>query len=765
LLKIETGSYAPKQKQVAHCMKKLIIVESPAKIKTIAKFLDDNYVIMSTMGHVKDLPTKEIGITMTDDAITLSYVVLEGKEKTISGICKAAKGCDEIYLAPDPDREGEIIAWHINQEIEKIAKKNSKIYRIAFNEITKSAILQAIQHPSTIDEHKVAAQQARRALDRWVGYEVSPVLWKKLASGLSAGRVQSVALRIICDREEAIRIFKPEEYWSIEGQFVHEKASFAAMLSHIGKEAATISNGQQADTLSRDIKKESFAVESVTDKTRLKNPYPPFMTSSLQQAAYNRLGFSVKKTMQVAQKLYEGVPLQDSSTPVALITYMRTDSLRLADSAIKPIRTLIEHQFGKTYVPKETIVYTKKSKAKAQDAHEAIRPIDVHITPTITSKYLAEDEAQLYELIWQRTVACQMKAAEYAQRIIVIKGGQFTFRATGSTLLFDGYLKVYSIDEEDEDGKDTAKLPNLHAKDALTLKKLAPKQHFTQAPPRYSEASLVKDLEKEGIGRPSTYATILNTIRARSYTTLEKKRFVPTELGMAVTRLLVENLPDIMNLKFTAHMEEDLDKIAQGTLDRDKLLRSFYKRFSKDLKLFVGKHAGKAGKIIQMTELDCPTCKKNKLAILYGKSGEFIGCSGYPECTFTSNFERTDDGSIVLKAAEPPQLLDETCPQCGKQLRVLKGKFGPFTACSGYPDCKYIKQNKAPFACPLCKKDVVQRAWRGGKFWGCSGYPDCKFAIFDPWIETHCPDCKWPFLIEKNGKIYCANKECSYKKQ
>jgi DNA topoisomerase-1 len=745
-------------------MKKLIIVESPAKTKTIAKFLDQSYTILSTMGHIKDLPPKEIGISLTDDDITLSYAIIEGKEKTIADICKIAKNADEIFLAPDPDREGEIIAWHIDQEIEKVIKKNAKVYRIAFNEITKPAVLAAVENPSTIDNHKVAAQQARRALDRWVGYEVSPILWKKLAPGLSAGRVQSVALRMICDREEAIRLFKSEEYWSIEGHFAYEQSSFNAMLSHIGKEPIAIANTEQATAITQDIKKESYSIESIVDKTRVKNAPAPFMTSSLQQAAYNRLGFSVKKTMQIAQKLYEGVPLQDSSTPIALITYMRTDSLRLADSAIKQIRTHIDNSFGKKYLPKEAISYVKKGKTKVQDAHEAVRPIDTDVTPTIAYKYLEEDYAKLYELIWQRTVACQMKPAEYAQRTITITGGKFIFKATGSTLLFDGYLKVYGIDEDDEDSKESAILPDVKAKEAVNLKKVNPKQHFTQAPPRYSEASLVKDLEKEGIGRPSTYAAILNTIRARSYTTIEKKRLLPTELGMAVTRLLVENLPDIMNLKFTAHMEEDLDKIASGSLDRDKLLRLFYKRFSKDLKTFVGKHAGKAGKIIQMTEVDCPTCKKNKLAILYGKSGEFIGCSGYPECNFTSNFERQEDGSIILKAAEAPQLLDETCPQCSKQLRVLKGKFGPFTACSGYPDCKYIKQNKAPFGCPLCTKEIVQKAWRGGKFWGCSGYPNCKFALFDQWEETPCPNCKWPFLISKNDKIYCANKECGYKK-
>ena len=745
-------------------MKKLIIVESPAKIKTISKFLGNDFKIMSTMGHIKDLPTKEIGIALDKDGLHISYVTLEGKEKTIADICKQARQSDIVFLAPDPDREGEIIAWHIDQEIEKVLKKGAKVHRIAFNEITKPAVLEAIENPSVIDDKKVAAQQARRVLDRWVGYEVSPILWKKLAPGLSAGRVQSVALRIICDREEAIRAFKPEEYWTIEGNFLYEKSPFVALLSAVNAKEADIKNGDEAKKIVEGAQKETYTIASVTDKKRLKNAAAPFMTSSLQQAAYNRLGFSVKKTMQVAQRLYEGIGLQDPTTQVALITYMRTDSLRLSDTAIKQGRTFIQKQYGDKYLPKETLVYSKKSKAKAQDAHEAIRPIDVYITPEIAQRYLPRDEAELYTLIWQRFIACQMKPAEYAQRTVLIQGGIYTFKATGSTLLFDGFLKVYGVDEDDDEDKENI-LPDVKAKVAVILKKLLPKQHFTQPPARYSEATLVKELEKEGIGRPSTYATILNTIRARSYTTLEKKRFMPTELGMAVTAMLVENLPEVMNLKFTARMEQELDKIANGTLDRDKLLRNFYKEFSKYLKEFVAKYGGKAGgKAMQETDITCPSCNKNKLAIIFGKTGEFLGCTGYPDCSFTSNFKRDEHGTIQLTEAEVPQLLDETCPKCGKQLRMIKGKFGEFVACSGYPDCKYIKQNLAPFACPQDGGDVVQRVWRGGKFWGCSNYPGCKFAIFDQIESTPCPQCKWPFLTTKNGVTQCANKECGYKK-
>ena len=746
-------------------MKKLLILESPGKIKTINKFLGNEFKIMSTMGHIKDLPPKKLGVTI-NGSIEIEYVPIADKEKTIADICKAASTASEIYLAPDPDREGEIIAWHIEQEILKVVKNKNNIHRITFNEITQPAILQAIKTPEHVSLDKVAAQQARRILDRWVGYEVSPILWKKLAPGLSAGRVQSVALRLICDREQAIRVFKPEEYWSITGLFKHVKDTIEAALTHIGKKKAEIKNKKEADELVKKIKKSSFAIDSITEKKRTKNPLPPFMTSSLQQAAFNRLGFSVKKTMQLAQKLYEGLPLSDPSTPVALITYMRTDSLRLSETAIKQARGYITSTFEKKYLPPKAISYVK-SKSKAQDAHEAIRPIDVTITPEQVKKYLPKDVARLYELIWKRFIACQMKAAEYAQRQVIIKGDVFTFKATGSTLLFDGFLKVYAADEEEKEDKVLIPLA-LKERDSLDLEKIDPKQHFTQAPPRYTEASLVKEMEKEGIGRPSTYATILNTIQARSYTTLDQKRFTPTELGMTVTKMLTENLPQIMDVKFTAHMEEDLDKIAQGELKRDVCLREFYTMFEQAVQQFKGTE-GK--RVAQPTELECPECKDAKLAIRFGKMGEFVGCMNYPECSFTSNFKRDESGNIELVKAEEPKVLDEKCPECGKPLRQVKGKFGLFIACSGYPECKYIHQKKATFKCPTCKKgDVVERRWRGGTFWGCNEYPKCKFAVFGDIEETPCPQCKLPFLVTKTDRkgvttLTCSSKECGYKKE
>jgi len=755
-------------------MKKLIIVESPAKIKTISKFLDKDFVVMSTMGHIKDLPSKNLGVSMNDDEISIEYVVLDGKAQTIANICKQASTADIIYVAPDPDREGEIIGWHIAQEIAKVAKKNAKMYRITFNEITEPAILEAINHPGSINMKLVEAQQARRVLDRWVGYEVSPILWKKITKGLSAGRVQSVALRMICDRESAIRAFVPQEFWSITGNFAYHKALIIAPLTAIGKDKIDIKNEKTAHSVVEAIKKESFIIDSIVDKNRTRNPLPPFMTSTLQQAAYNALGFQVKKTMMVAQKLYEGIPLKDPNTPVALITYMRTDSLRISDTALTQTRSYIEKNYQKEYLPSKANIFEKKTKAKTQDAHEAIRPIDVNMSPEKVLPYLPADEAKLYELIWKRFVACQMKPAEYAQRQLTIKGGIYIFKVTGSTLTFDGFLRVYQEEEPEPSSDKTAEhneekimLPaNLKEKDPIDLKKLEPKQHFTQPPSRFTEASLVKELEKEGIGRPSTYATILNTIRARAYTTLEKKKFVPTELGMLVTDMLVKNLPDIMNSKFTAQMEEELDKIAEGDIDRDTLLRNFWNAFEKDLIAFGGKNS-EAKKAVE-TDITCPQCKKGKLAIRFGKAGEFLGCTNFPECTFTSNFTRDEKGTIELKATEAPQLLDKTCPQCGKPLRQMHGRYGSFIACSGYPECKYVEKKKLPFACPQCGKDIVERSWRGGKFWGCSGYPQCKLAIFDAIEEKPCPNCKWPFLTKKTNKdgevmLICANKECGYK--
>lgn len=741
---------------------KLLIVESPAKIKTISKFLGKDFRIMSTFGHIKDLPPRRLGVTRDDKGhLEIKYDVIKDKASVIADICKQAGNSSEIFLASDPDREGEIISWHIGQEIEKIFADPDRIHRITFNEITKPAIAQAIEQKTDVDMHLVNAQQARRILDRWVGYEVSPILWRKIGKGLSAGRVQSVAVMLVCDREAEIVAFKPEEYWTIHGLFsAAPGAELLAELVKFGNKNIELKSKQDVDKVLAALKKETFVVTKIAEKKRAKNPAPPFMTSTLQQDAYNKLGFSVDRTMSIAQQLYEGVSLGDKNSPEALITYMRTDSLRISDTALSAVRSFIGEEYGKNYVPKQANVYDKKG---AQDAHEAIRPIDVTRQPSAIAHYLAPDHAKLYDLIWKRFVASQMEAAEYFQRQVSIEGGNYLFRATGSTLMFDGFLKVYLVEEDEEDAK-AVKIPKeVKEKGQLDLKKLDPKQHFTQPPPRYTEATLVKELEKRGIGRPSTYATILSTVQKRGYVSKEAKKFMPTDLGKKVNEMLVKNLPDIFNVTFTAKMEEDLDKIAQGDIERDDVLNEFYGKFSKDLVAFGGKVVDK--KTVE-TDLKCPQCK-NILVIRWSKNGEFIGCSKYPECTFTSNFTRGTDGKITLEEAAATTL-NLTCPQCGKTLVQRRGKFGTFIACPGYPECKYIHQDKLKMPCPSCKGDIVKRRWRGGSFWGCSNYPKCKFSIFGEVKESPCPKCKLPYVaVIKNKsdgseKLACTNKECGW---
>ncbi len=752
-----------KRKKTGNNMK-LLIVESPAKIKTISKFLGSTFKIMSTFGHIKDLPAKKVGITRHENgSIDLEYVVIENKEDVISSICKQASNCDEVYLASDPDREGEIISWHIGQEIEKVFKEKENIFRISFNEITETAINAAIEKKKTINMDVVNAQQARRILDRWVGYEVSPILWKKIAKGLSAGRVQSVALLLVCTRDEEIAAFKPEESWSIHVLFTVGETGLQAELAKIKKKTFDLTSKEEADKVLDAVKKETYSVTQITEKKRAKNPLPPFETSTLQQDAYNKLGFSVDKTMSVAQKLYEGVPLLDKNQPEALITYMRTDSLRISDTALKAARSFIKSEYGDEFCPKSANVYGKG----AQDAHEAVRPIDVKLTPQKIGKFLKPEQAKLYDLIWKRFVASQMTAAEFFQRQVLIDGGPYTFKATGSTLVFEGFLKVYL--EEDEESDQAVKIPKeIAEKLELPIKNANGKQHFTQPPPRYTEATLVKELKKQGIGRPSTYATILTTIEKRSYVERDtSKRFQPTELGKAVSSMLAKNLPDIINVTFTAKMEEDLDKIAQGEVDRDNVLNDFYTEFKKDLVAFGGSQTSQ--KSVE-TNLTCPDCEK-PLVVRFGKAGQFAGCSDYPTCKFTSNVARNEDGSFALVKTEDAVGEESStlvCPQCGKHLVKKMGKFGPFWSCPGYPECKYIHQDTLKMPCPQCNSALTKRRWRGGSFWGCAKYPDCKFAIFGQVNESPCPLCSSSYLLvtkdkEGNEKHACPNKECSYK--
>ncbi len=742
---------------------KLLIVESPAKIKTISKFLGSDFKIMSTFGHVKDLPPKKLGISRDekDNHIELEYVPIKDKAKTIAEICKQASRSGEVYLASDPDREGEIISWHIGQEIAKVFSDKSKIYRITFNEITKPAILAAIDDKSTVNMKMVRAQQARRILDRWVGYEVSPILWKKLSKGLSAGRVQSVALLLICNREEEILNFKPEEYWTITGKFKFQDSTIDAELFKIKNKEFKLSNKEIVDKTVALIKKENYKIQKITEQKKARNPLAPFMTSTLQQDAYNKLGFSVEKTMMIAQKLYEGLPLSDPDKPEALITYMRTDSLRLSDTALNSSRDYISQKFGSDYLPKEANIYSKKG---AQDAHEAIRPINVEITPQKVSQYLSKDHAKLYGLIWQRFVACQMNPAQYFQRQVLIDGGDYLFKATGSTLVFDGFLKVYQAKSPEDDELTIPK--GIKESDSLSLEKLDPKQHFTKPAPRYNESSLVKELEKQGVGRPSTYATIISTIQKRKYVDKDQKRFVPTELGKAVIKMLVEHLPDIINVSFTAKMEEDLDKIAEGKIKRDDVLNEFYEPFKKDLATWLGKDTKKEA---LKTNIKCPECGE-LLVIRFGKAGEFLGCSKFPTCNFTSQFKKDEQGNIELVKTEEPSKSDIKCPNCGKNLVQKIGRFGPFYACPGYPECKYIHQEALTMACPECKGKIVKRVSKRGAFWGCSNYPKCKFVIPGDVKEEKCPKCKSPYLLKRKDKegnitLSCPNKECDFTKQ
>jgi len=742
-------------------MKKVLIVESPSKVKTISKFLSKDFLVTSTKGHIRDLPVKTIGIEIKKNSIDIEYENLKNKTEAIKGLIKATSDADIIYLAPDPDREGEIIALHTKEVINKKLKKDAQVYRITFNEISKKAVTEAIKNTRDIDPHLIEAQQSRRILDRLVGYKVSPVLWKKVSRGLSAGRVQSVALKIICIREREIRSFVIEEYWSVHAQFCIEKTVLLAELVKINNEKIDTISETEAKKISTDMQALSWHVESIKDTERSRKPYAPFITSTLQQASYNQLGFNVQQTMSIAQKMYEGIAIK--SNTVALITYMRTDSTRISESALKEVRNFIEESYSSKYLPDSPVMYSKSS-AATQDAHEAIRPIDVTLTPESIKKFVDAEIYKLYDLIWRRFVACQMVPAIYTNRLIMIESDkkQFTVKASGSIIKFDGFLKVYNMNEDEEE--ETKLPPLLKEKSKADLQKVDLKQHFTQPPARYSEATLVKELESEGIGRPSTYAAIMKTIRDRLYTMLDdKKRFVPTELGMKVSDILDENLPEIMDIQFTSKLEEQLDLVAEGKITRDKLIIDFYDNFTKSLEKFEKK---KLSKSHEETTIKCPDCT-NILMIKVGKTGEFLACSQYPNCKFTSNFKRNEHGEIIMEEQKKDEVLDLICPTCGKNLVKKNGRYGEFIACSGYPACKYIHKEQTKELCPGCKKDhLVKRKWKNSIFWSCASYPNCKFGISGDIIEQTCGKCQFPFLkkVHKNGIAYvCANNNASHK--
>ncbi len=746
-------------------MKKgLVIVESPTKVRTLKRYLGGDYEVMASVGHVKDLPPKRLGVDKSKD-FKPEYVVIRGKGKVLKQLKSAASKVKDVYLAPDPDREGEAIAWHIAEELKKGKSTNGqRFHRVLFNELTRRAILDALKTPTTLNKNRFESQQARRILDRLVGYELSPLLWEKVRQGLSAGRVQSVAVRLVCDREREIQKFVPEEYWSVTAHLkAQEPPPFEAKVVGKAGKKLKIENKEQAQEITSVLEKASFEVKKVKRVERKKNPAPPFITSTLQQAAARQLGFSAKKTMMLAQRLYEGVELGKEG-PVGLITYMRTDSVRISQEATAQARDFIEETFGREYLPPKPRSY-KKGKL-TQDAHEAIRPTSVARTPEKMAKYLEPDLLKLYTLIWKRFVACQMAPAKYDQTTIDIEAAGYQLRAVGSVLKFEGFLKVYGKDAGLE-GEDKL-LPPCHEGMILELLKLDSKQHFTQPPPRYSEASLIKALEEKGIGRPSTYAAILSTIQDKNYVKLENRRFVPTELGFLVTDLLTAHFPEILDTAFTAEMEQGLDKVEEGAVSWVELLKRFYGTFSKRLQEAKKNMESVKAKGVA-TEIKCDKCG-SPMVIRYGRTGEFLACSAYPECKNTKNFKREKDGSIQV-VTEESTVTDFKCDKCGSPMVKKRGRFGDFLACSSFPECKSTMPIPTGVNCPRegCGGELVQKSSRRGKvFYGCTNFPKCDYAVWDKPVPVKCPECGANFMLERQtgsakGELYCSNKECGHK--
>lgn len=715
----------------------LVIVESPAKAKTINKFLGEDYDVRASMGHICDLPEKGLGVEV-NDGFRPKYVVIPEKRKVVSELKRAAQSAERVLLATDPDREGEAIAWHI---AERVAKGKREVRRVLFHEITERAVKEAISNPQDIDIRKVYAQQARRVLDRLVGYQVSPLLWKTIKGGLSAGRVQSVALRLVCEREEEIERFAPEEYWTITAKLrTTSGEEFEAVLVQRKDEKLKVPDREAAERILRELEGLPFAVRQVLSKEVKRNPPPPFITSSLQQEAARKLGFSAEKTMRVAQELYEGVDLDGERT--GLITYMRTDSVRLADEAIKAVREFIASSYGPKFLPEKPRTF--KSKKGAQEAHEAIRPTDVRKEPRKVKKFLSQDQFKLYELIWKRFLACQMAQAVLERRTVEVTAGDYLFRATGSTVKFSGFTVLYQEAKDEEEEKEVVLPERIGAGETLELLGLSPEQHFTKPPPRYTEASLVKELETKGIGRPSTYAQIISTLKERKYVVKEKGRFVPTELGRAVNALLVRVFPEIFEVGFTARMEENLDRVESGEEEWVKVVEEFYRTFSRTLK-WAEEHRGELKRSLQEeTGERCPECGM-PLVVKWGRYGRFLACTGFPECSYTR----------PLNEGESPRPTGEKCPECGSELVVKLGKYGKFLACSGYPKCRYSRPLGTGLSCPEpgCDGELIERRTKKGRtFYGCSRYPECSFAIWDRPVPQSCPKCGFSYLLERRTK-------------
>ena len=805
--------------------KSLVIVESPAKAKTIGKYLGKDFVVKASLGHVKDLPKKDLSVDVDRD-FTPKYEVIEGKKKLMTELRQAAKGVDSIYLAADPDREGEAICWHLKEELELKKPGGPAIFRVMFNEITANAVKKAFDKPLAVNVHLVEAQQARRVLDRLVGYKISPLLWDKVRRGLSAGRVQTVALRLIVEREREIKAFEKREYWTIDVALNAKKPPIlTARLNKRANENVEVGDEKTAQGIVADLEGVPYVVKSVATREKKRNPVAPFITSTLQQESARKLRFSVKRTMMLAQGLYEGKELGKEGS-VGLITYMRTDSTRVSDDALTEVRAMITERYGEdeakkngySYLPEKPNVY--KTKKDAQDAHEAVRPTSVLRTPESLEKFLAEDELKLYRLIWMRFVASQMTPAVFDQTTIDIdangkSGASYLFRATGSVLRFDGFLKVYEEgkDQKDEDDDELKhKLPVVTEGEPLRFKEIAPEQHFTEPPPRYNEATLVKKLESDGVGRPSTYASILSTIQDREYVKKEGGKFTPTELGMVVTDLLLESFNELFDVKYTARMEEELDEIEDGKIEWRVAISEFYDRFQKDLD-DAARNMTDIKRMEKPTDFLCEKCGK-PMVIKWGKHGSFIACTGYPECTNTREVEQeVADGDkaafgeqdeaeycencgrpMVLKKGRFGQFfacsgypeckttkqiggeqrkdvpLEEKCPQCDSNLVQKFGRYGEFVACSNYPKCKYVKQKTIGVACPNCSTGeiVERRSKRGKTFFGCNRYPECDFVAWGKPIPEKCPDCGSSYLVEKYLKAgpvaQCPNTECKFKR-
>jgi DNA topoisomerase-1 len=729
--------------------KNLVIVESPAKTKTLRKFLGKDFLLEASLGHVKDLPEKNLGVKIEND-FAPRYVVIKGKKKVLDQLKSKSKQAKAVYLAPDPDREGEAIAWHIAKEIERV---NPTIYRASFNEITKQAVLAGIKEAGKIDMNKVNAQQARRILDRLVGYKISPILWKTVYRGLSAGRVQSVALRIICERERRIEDFVPKEYWSITAILETEgRESFSAKLVKIDGKDFEITTRENAEKIVADLKDKKFVVIKITREKRKRFPSPPYITSTLQQDAARRLYFSSKKTMMIAQQLYEGVDVGEGGS-VGLITYMRTDSPRIAEVAKKSAKDFIEKNFGSDYIPSKPKEF--KSKKAAQEAHEAIRPTYIDYTPDQLKGFLTKDQFKLYQLIWNRFIASQMAEAIFQVTTVEISAGggsasggeaeKYLFRAIHSLQVFDGFLKIYQDIKEENSEEEEFKLPALKEKDILNLLKLIPKQHFTKPPPRFTEASLIRELEENGVGRPSTYAQIVTTIKLRKYVNSEKKKLFPTELGKTVNEILVKNFPNIFEVNFTATMEEELDKIEEGEENWVKVLKDFYSPFKSNLE----KVENEKGKIKQMTQQTteeiCERCG-SPMIIRWGKNGRFLACSAFPKCKNTKPLESDENKEVVS---------DQKCEVCGAPMMVKTSRYGRFLSCSKYPECKFTRPFSIGVDCPEedCDGHLVERKSKKGRiFYGCSNYPKCKFASWDKPVNEICPNCGAKFLVQKTSK-------------